>query len=146
MESATRTTGDDVLITYAALEITEQVGTRFHGDLRVGVGVNSGPVVVGTVGGGGRLDFTVIGDTVNTAARVESATRTTGDDVLITYAALEALRSRKSDWVERASLPLKGKSEVVRIFAPAADQSGRSSAGVRRADEPRGAGLDRVEG
>jgi len=64
----------------AALEIAQQVRDRFQGELEVGVGVNSGTVVVGTIGGGGRLDFTVIGDTVNTAARVESATRTTGDD------------------------------------------------------------------
>jgi adenylate cyclase len=62
----------------AALEIADAVRDRFRGDLRVGIGVNSGRVVVGTIGGGGRLDFTVIGDPVNTAARVESATRQTG--------------------------------------------------------------------
>ena len=42
---------------------------------RFGIGVNSGPVVVGSVGGGGRLEFAVIGDPVNVAARVENLTR-----------------------------------------------------------------------
>ena len=50
----------------------------------IGIGVNSGDVVAGTVGGGGRVEFTVIGDVVNTAARVEEATRQTGDVILIT--------------------------------------------------------------
>ena len=51
-----------------------------------GIGVNSGPVVVGSVGGGGRLEFAVIGDPVNVAARVEHLTRETGDIVLLTEA------------------------------------------------------------
>ena len=52
--------------------------------LRIGIGVNTGPVVAGSIGGGGRLNFSVIGDAVNVAARVEAATRELGDDVLIT--------------------------------------------------------------
>jgi adenylate cyclase len=100
----------------AALEIAEKVNAGDAGGLRVGLGVNSGTVVVGTIGGGGRLDFTVIGDPVNTASRVESATRQTGDDLLIT----EATRSRLSDdlggWDERPAITLKGKAEPVQLY------------------------------
>ena len=99
-----------------AIEVTRRVRQRFGDDLRVGIGVNSGRVLVGTVGGGGRLDFTVIGDAVNTAARVESATRETGDDLLITEATLELLSGERSGWEERPAIPLKGKSEPVRLF------------------------------
>jgi adenylate cyclase len=102
----------------AALEITRAVGETFGDQLRVGIGVNSGPVVAGTVGGGGRLDFTVIGDTVNTASRVEAATRETGDDVLITEATLALLEDGLESWQERPPVPLKGKGEPVALYAP----------------------------
>jgi adenylate cyclase len=102
----------------AALEIATLNESRHISGLRVGVGVNSGEVVVGTVGGGGRLDFTVIGDAVNTASRVEAATRETGDDVLITAATRERLQATHCDWTERDSVELKGKSDRVRLFAP----------------------------
>jgi adenylate cyclase len=111
----------------AAVEIADCVRERFGGELRVGVGVNSGTVVVGTIGGGGRLDFTVIGDAVNTAARVESATRDTGDDVLITGATRRRLRSVDGAWEERRPLPLKGKSEQVALYAPASQRGARSA-------------------
>ena len=103
----------------AALEVAKVVQERFGDELRVGVGVNSGPVMSGTIGGGGRLDFTVIGDAVNTAARVEAATRDTGDDVLITEATRSLLSDGSADWKDRPTLPLKGKSEEVRLFAAA---------------------------
>ena len=102
----------------AALEVAELVRDRYDGELRVGIGVNSGKVVVGTIGGGGRLDFTVIGDAVNTAARVESATRQTDDDVLITDATRRAMTDPAGRWEDRPPMTLKGKSEPVRLFAP----------------------------
>jgi class 3 adenylate cyclase len=101
----------------AALEIARRTRERPDG-LRVGIGVNSGPVVAGTIGGGGKLEFTVIGDTVNTAARVEAYTRVTGDDVLITDATRQQLRDGGAGWVERGSVGLKGKREPVTLYAP----------------------------
>ena len=103
----------------AGRDIVDAVNTANGRELRVGVGINSGRVVVGTIGGGGRVEFTVIGDPVNTASRVEEATRETGDDILITDATLRCLADAKA-WVERPSIHVRGKAEPVRIFAPAA--------------------------
>ena len=50
------------------------------------IGVNTGLVLVATVGGGGHSELGIIGDPVNLAARVEQATRRTGDAVLVTEA------------------------------------------------------------
>ena len=102
----------------AGQEIVACVGEHFGGELRVGVGINSGPAVVGTIGGGGRLDFTGIGDAVNTAARVESATRQTGDEVLITEATRSRLSGERAGWESRPAIPLKGKSERIALYAP----------------------------
>ncbi|MFN2524845.1 MAG: adenylate/guanylate cyclase domain-containing protein, partial [Actinomycetota bacterium] len=63
----------------AALGIESAVADEFQGRLEIGIGLNSGNVVVGNIGGGGRLEFSVIGDAVNVAARIEAATRATGD-------------------------------------------------------------------
>jgi class 3 adenylate cyclase len=104
----------------AATEIVALVRKRYRGRFGVGIGLNSGRVVTGTVGGGGRVDFTVIGDAVNTAARVETATRETGDDVLITEATRCLLIRDHGGFEERPAVPLKGKRESVRLWAPLA--------------------------
>lgn len=91
-------------------------GTGLH----VGVGVNTGRVVAGSIGGAGRLNFSVIGDAVNVAARVEAATRATGDDVLITAETKRLLLHRRP-MVSRGTVPLKGKTEPLEVFAPLAD-------------------------
>ena len=98
----------------AAVEIAEALREQEH-LLPVGLGVNSGVVVAGSVGGAGRLNFSVIGDAVNTASRVEAATRETGDAVLVAEATKERLT--RHDVVSRGTLPLKGKSEPVELFA-----------------------------
>jgi class 3 adenylate cyclase len=101
----------------AALEMAALVRERYGDELRIGIGLNSGPVLAGTIGGGGRLDFTVIGDAVNTAARVEEATRETGDDILLTQATRTLLSQEPCDLSERP-VTLRGKSEQVRLYAP----------------------------
>jgi class 3 adenylate cyclase len=102
----------------AALEIARDLDNAPEAGLRVGLGINTGTVVVGTIGGGGRLDFTVIGDPVNTAARVESATRQTGDDLLITEETRRRLSAQHGGWDERPAVPLKGKGQAVKLYAP----------------------------
>jgi adenylate cyclase len=102
----------------AACDIAQLVRDGGGGAFRVGLGVNSGRVVAGTIRGGGRRDFTVIGDPVNTAARVEAATRQTGDDILITENTLRAMGSSGDDFEERPSMPLKGKTATVRLYTP----------------------------
>jgi class 3 adenylate cyclase len=112
----------------AAREIAAKLGEHFGDDVRFGVGVNSGPVVVGSVGGGGRLEFAVIGDPVNVAARVEHLTRETGDVILITEATRCLLvrdRTIDRELEPRGEFALKGVSEPVPIYAipPSLDKS-----------------------
>jgi adenylate cyclase len=101
----------------AALEVVDAVDRRWGVDLRIGVGLNTGMVLAGTIGGGGRVDFTVIGDAVNTAARVEGLTRVTGDAVLVTEATLKRLREDHGGFDERPTMELRGKRERVRVYA-----------------------------
>ena len=70
--------------------------------------MNTGVVVAGHRGWG-RLNFSVIGDPVNVAARTEKATRQTGDDVLITAATAERLRS-DFGLQERPGISMKGST------------------------------------
>jgi adenylate cyclase len=110
----------------AGVEIVQAVEDQFRGELLIGVGLNSGAVVAGNVGGAGRLEFSVIGDAVNVAARVEEATRTTGDAILVS----EHTRRLLSDPAltsleERQAVPLKGKTEAVALYAPATHESAR---------------------
>ncbi|HYP48094.1 MAG TPA: adenylate/guanylate cyclase domain-containing protein, partial [Thermoleophilaceae bacterium] len=86
--------------------------------LSVCVGINTGRVVAGSIGGAGRLNFSVIGDAVNVAARVEAATRDTGDELLITRATSDAL-VRRTPLVSRGSTTLKGKAGPIELIAPA---------------------------
>lgn len=102
----------------AALEVMEAVRERYAGKVRVGIGVNSGRVIAGSVGGGGRVEYTVIGDTVNTAARVERATRELGHDVLITESTRRLLTPGRFELQECPRVALRGKSEQVSLWFP----------------------------
>lgn len=101
----------------AAVEIQRRVRDEFGRELRLGIGINSGPVIAGTVGGGGRHEFTVIGDTVNVAARVEQLTKDTGDAILITEATRAALSPPRPRSAKRGEFTVRGKAAKVTLHA-----------------------------
>ncbi|MBQ2824037.1 MAG: adenylate/guanylate cyclase domain-containing protein [Oscillospiraceae bacterium] len=79
-----------------------------------GVGVNCGPAVVGNIGCDFRMDYTAIGDTVNTAARLES--KAPGGTVYISSAVYDKVKDRiKADGI--GEIPLKGKSNGVYVYS-----------------------------
>ena len=73
-------------------------------------------VIAGTIGGGGKLEFTLIGDAVNVAARVEQLTKTTRDPILLTQGAVDALVARPPRLVDRGLHVPKEKSATVHVF------------------------------
>ena len=100
-----------------AVEIARTVNSRRPGGFEIGIGVNSGPVVAGAIGGAGRLSYSVIGDAVNLCSRVEEKTRETGDSVLIT----EATRTLLSETMEvepRGEVEIRGYGEPIELYAP----------------------------
>lgn len=101
----------------AGLEVADVADES--GELELRVGVNTGQVIAGSIGGSGRLNFSVIGDAVNVAARVEAATRQTGDRMLITEATRRSL-SRPVQLEPRDPIELKGKSEPCEVYAAVA--------------------------
>jgi class 3 adenylate cyclase len=99
-----------------AVEIQRLTAKRFEGALRIGIGINTGEVIAGTVGCSAHFEFALIGDTVNVASRVEQLTKVTGDAILLTQQTVEALASRLTGLTDRGSHVLKGKSTEVQVF------------------------------
>lgn len=93
--------------------IEEKFQKRFGRSVGFGVGVNCGPAVVGNVGCEFRMDFTAIGDTVNTAARLEANAKK--GQVLISDVLYERLKDRL-EVNEVGEIPLKGKTKGVFVY------------------------------
>ena len=112
----------------AACEIAGTVNERAEaGELRVGVGVNTGRVIAGSIGGAGRLNFSVIGGAVNVAARVEAHTRETGDDILVTAETWRRL-SHHFEAESRGKVELRGIDEPLNLYAPKLAEQAKAEA------------------
>lgn len=107
-----------------AIAMAQRVNHGGSGLFNVGIGVNSGRVVAGSVGGAGRLEYSVIGDAVNVAARVEAATRELDDEVLITEQTRQAV-GPTIELVNRGLIEVRGKPEPVEVWAPVVETAER---------------------
>jgi len=93
------------------------------GTVRVGVGLHSGPVILGDVGGGGMSDFTVLGSTVNLASRIEALTKKLGAEILLSEAC-HALLAGRAQVQAMAPADVPGCSEPVQTYRLVAIERG----------------------
>lgn len=84
--------------------------------LGYGVGLHSGPLVVGAIGPSQRQDYTVIGDTVNVASRIESLTRRLDTDILLSAETKEMLSGEGHDLRVAGEEQVKGREETVVVY------------------------------
>ncbi len=99
----------------ALAELNEELKAEGLPLLKIGMGLNHGTMTSGNIGSDERMEFTVIGDTVNTASRIESLTKEFGTDFLISKEVLEQVPGKFV--VEKAhEAKVKGKAEPLAVY------------------------------
>jgi len=98
------------------IELNRDAAAREWPELRVGIGINTGNAIAGNIGSPRRLDYTVVGDAVNTAQRL--MTNAAGGQILISESTAKKLgKTGKTIDLERLpELKVKGRSEAVPVF------------------------------
>ncbi|MGH2954918.1 MAG: CHASE2 domain-containing protein [Solirubrobacterales bacterium] len=103
-------------------EFNEWLRSRGIDDFEMGIGLNTGPVMAGNVGSDRRLEYTAIGDAVNTASRLESMTKGSGHALFIADSTRAALGDGAlGDLVFVDELEVRGKTATVKVWSLRAD-------------------------
>jgi class 3 adenylate cyclase len=92
---------------------------RAEAPLRQGIGIHTGTVVVGDVGAPRRREFTIIGDAVNVAARLQELTKSTGAPILVSEETRARIESAVVEFQPAEPLPIRGRAGPIRSYVPA---------------------------
>ena len=96
------------------------------GPFRMGIGLNSGPVMSGNVGSTRRVEYTAVGDTTNTAARLESMTKGTRHQLLLSESTYELVRAGKEGLAAAGEFEVRGRKAPVRLWGLSAQPPSES--------------------
>jgi adenylate cyclase len=116
------------------LNAADAFGFRARGlttqTVQIGIGLNSGDACVGNMGSARRFNYSVIGDAVNIASRIESSCKAVGAELLISE---ETFRQAPGlACLEAGEIPLKGKSRPIKLFALLGDETVKGSAAFQK--------------
>jgi adenylate cyclase len=118
------------ILTERLPRFNEWLREQGHGeDFMIGIGINTGPFMAGNVGSEKRLEYTAMGDTINTASRLEGTTKDSGFYALIADSTREALVGPAgADLLEAGEITVRGRQETIKIWSiEAARKPQRSS-------------------
>lgn len=103
----------------ALADLNRELTAEGKQELHFGIGLHTGRVFAGTIGAKDRMEYTIIGDTVNTASRIESLCKNYGTDLLLSQATLDLLGADRKDsvrFVDDASI--RGKEDKIKLYTP----------------------------
>lgn len=94
--------------------LNDRLRTQVAETLRIGIGVHTGPAILGRIGGGANDELTALGDTVNIASRLETATKEVGTTLVVSDAVLTFARSSPAGWQTR-EIQVRGRTRPILV-------------------------------
>jgi len=102
----------------ALKELNPALKEKYGLTLKIGIGLHTGGVYVGNMGSADMVNYTVIGDNVNLASRLEGLSKTYGQTVLVSEDTVKACGERELKFIHLDSLRVKGKHQAVNVYTP----------------------------
>lgn len=115
----TRAEHADMAVT-AAIEMVSKLKTlnkelNIHEPLCIGIGIHSGEVIIGNIGSKRKMEYTIIGDTVNTASRIEKLTKELHANIMISKETLTLLKNKYALGAEK-EITFRGRTKPIRLY------------------------------